>query len=65
MQQKVEEKFFFFLDNSICISIFKFCLLRTGYFSLVANVLTSSPKIWHVNKRHFFEHNFNSSDQLI
>ena len=31
----------------------KLSLLGTGYFSWAANVLTSSPKIWHVNKRDF------------
>ena len=25
--------------------------------------VTSSPKIWHVNKREFFEHNFRASHQ--
>ena len=29
-------------------------LFRTGYFSSAANVLTKSPKIWHVNKTDFF-----------
>ena len=31
----------------------KLSLLRTGYISSAANVLTSSPKIWHVKKRYF------------
>ena len=62
---KNSEKFFSFWDNIIWIGIVKFSLLRTGYFSSVANVLTSSPKFWHVNKRHFFEHNFLASDQWI
>ena len=59
------EKVFCFWGNSIWISIVKFSLLRTGYFSSVANVLTSSPKIWHVNKRDFFEYNFLASYQWI
>ena len=46
---------FSFLDNYIWIGIVKLSLLRTGYFSSAANVLTSSPKIWHVNKRDFFQ----------
>ena len=54
-----------FSDNYIWISIVKFSLLRTGYFTLVANVLTSSPKNWHVNKREFLEHNFHASDEWI
>ena len=51
---KNREFFFCFTDNCICIGIVKFSLLRTGYFSSVANVLRSSPKIWHVNMRDFF-----------
>ena len=49
------ENFFCFLDNSVWIVIVKLSLLRTRYFSSVANVLTRSPKIWHVNKRDFWE----------
>ena len=59
------EKCFCFWDNCIWIGIVKFSLLRTGFFSLVANVLARSPKIWHVNKRDFFEQNFHVSDQWI
>ena len=40
------------------IGIVKLSLLRTGYFSSAANVLRSSPKIWHVNKRDFFKFNW-------
>ena len=58
-------KVLFLWDNCILIGIVKFFLLRRGYFSLVANVLTSSPKIWHVNKRDFFEHIFLLNDQWI
>ena len=47
------EKVFCFWDNCIWIGIVKFSLLRTGHFSSAANVLTSSRKIWHVNKRDF------------
>ena len=46
-------KSFCWLDNCIWIGIVKLSLLRTGYFSSAANVLTSSPKILHVNKRDF------------
>ena len=63
MQQKTEKKFF--VSKIIWIGIIQFSLLRTGYISSVSNVLTSSHKIWHVNKRDFFEHNFLASDQLI
>ena len=47
------------------IGIVKLSLIRTGYFSLAANVLTSTTKILHVNKRDFVQHNFPGSDQLI
>ena len=56
---------FCFCDNCIWIGIVKLFLLRTGYFSSAANVLTSSPKIWHVNKRDFFQLNWLGSDQWI
>ena len=58
-------KFFCSWDNCIWIGIVKFSLWRTRYFSLAANVLRSSPKIWHVNKRDFFQLNFLASDQWI
>ena len=50
------EKGFCFWHNCIWIGIVKLSLLRRGYFSSAANVLTSSPKICHVNKRNFLEH---------
>ena len=59
------EKVFSFWDNCIWIDIVKLSLLRTGYFSLAANVLTSSTKIWHVNKRDFFQLNWIGSDKWI
>ena len=59
------ENFFSFSDNSIRIGNVRLLLLRTGYFSSAANVLTSSPKICHVNQRNFFEQNFPASDQWI
>ena len=62
---KKREKVFCFSDNCISIGIVKFSLLRTGYFSSVANVLTRGPKIWHVNKWDFLQHNFVASDQWI
>ena len=60
---KIWEKLFSFSDNFIWIGIIKLSLLRTGYFSLVADVLTSSVKIWRLNKREFYEHNFLASDE--
>ena len=62
---KIWEKVFCFWDNCIWIGIVKLSLLRTGYFSLAANVLTSSPKIWHVKNRDFFQLNWLGSDQWI
>ena len=55
---------FFFWDNCIWIGIVKLSLLRTGYILLAANVLTSSPKIWNVNKRDFLQPNWLGSDML-
>ena len=60
---KNSEKFFCFWYNYIWIAIVRLSLLRTGYSSSAASVLTSSPKIWHVNKWEFFEHNFVASDK--
>ena len=59
------EKVFSFSDNCIWICILNLSRLRRGYFLSVANVLTRSPKIWHVNKRELFEHNFSVSGQWI
>ena len=52
------EKMFCFWGNCIRIDIVKVSLLRTGYLKSASNVLTSSPKIWHVNKRDFFRLNW-------
>ena len=57
-------KVFCFWDNCIWIGIVKLSLLRTGYFSSTA-VLTSSPKIWDIKRRDFFQINFLVSDQWI
>ena len=65
MQPRIEKKFFCFWDICIWIGIVKLSLLRTGYLSSASNVLTSSPKIWHVNRRDFLEHNFLASDRWI
>ena len=54
--EKNWEKVVCFWDNCIwIIGIVRVSLLRKGYLSLAANVLTSSPKTWHVNKRDFFQ----------
>ena len=62
---KILRKMLCFSDNCIWNCTVKLSLLRSGYFSLGDNVLTSSPKIGHVNKRDFFEHNALVSDQWI
>ena len=59
------EKVFCFWENWVWIRIVKLSLLRTGYFSSAANVLTSSPNIRHVNKRDFFQLNWLGSDESI
>ena len=56
--QQCSKKFrksFCFWDNCIWIGIVKLSLLRTGYFSSAANVLTSSPKIGYVTNRDFYQ----------
>ena len=58
-------KTFFFTDNCIWIGIVKLLLLRTGYLSSASIALTSSPKIWHVKKRDFFQLNGLGSYQRI
>ena len=59
------EKVFSFSDNSIRTGIVKFSLLKRGYFSSASNVLTSSTKILHVNKRYFFQLNWPGNDHWI
>ena len=54
-----------FQDNCIWIGIVKLSLLRTGYFSPADNMLKSSWKVLHVNKRDFLQLNWLSSDQWI
>ena len=52
-------------DNCIWIGIVKLSLLRRGYFSSTTNVLTSSPKTWHVKNRDFFRLHWPGNDRLI
>ena len=59
------KKIFYFWDNCFWICIVMLSPLTKRYFSSVANVLISSPKISHVNNRDFFEHNFVPSDKWI
>ena len=58
-------KVFRFWGNSIWIGIVNLRLFRRGHFSSVLDVLTSSPKIFHVNKIDSFQLNWYGSDQLI
>ena len=51
--EKNWENDFYFWDNCISSVIVKLSLLRSGYLSLASNLLTSSRKIWHANKRLF------------
>ena len=52
------EKVFWFCDNCIWIAIIKLFLWRTRYISSPANVLTSTPKIFHVSNGDFFQLSF-------
>ena len=69
MTEKIEKKVFVSeiiaceLVSLNCYPVLKGILLRTGYFSSGANVLTRNPKIWHVNKRDFFELHLLGSDR--
>ena len=56
MEQKIEKKFFCFLDN--CISIVwssKFSLLQRQYSSSAVNVLTNSPMSLYITNRDKFQ----------
>ena len=59
------KKVFCFWGNCIWTGIVKLSLLRTGYFSFSANFLLGSTKIWHVNRREFFQLNWIGRGQWI
>ena len=63
--QKNLEKMSCFWGNCVWIGMVKLFLLRTGYFSSSTNVLASSRKVLHVNKRDFLQLNWLGSDQWI
>ena len=65
MQEKPSETAFFFIDNSIWIAYVELSLLRRKYLSSAVNVLTNSPKIFHISKINFFQPKFLDSDQWI
>ena len=58
MQLKIQKKRFYFLGNCIRISCGKFEILKKEYLSSGVNVLTNSPKIWHVIKEDYFQLKF-------
>ena len=57
------QKAFNFSGNWIGIGVVKLSLWRARYFSSAANVLRSSPKILHIEKRDFFQPIFLGSYQ--
>ena len=59
---KNAENKFFFWDICNWIGIVKLSLLRAGYISSDANVLTSSPNIFRFNKKDFLQLNSPGSD---
>ena len=63
MQEKTRKKFF--LSDVITSELVSLTCLLTGYFSSVANVLRSSPKISYVTKRDFSEQKVFARDQWI
>ena len=54
MQQKIDEKFFFFSDSCVRIGFVKLSLLRREYLSSAVNVLTNSYKALCLTKTDFF-----------
>ena len=64
-EAKNSEKASCFGDNCIWIGIVKLSLLRTSYLQSISNVLTSRPKIRHVNKRDPFQLIWLGSDHGI
>ena len=63
--EKNWEKPFCCWDNCIWIGIVKFSLLRKGYISSATNMLTSSLKFFHINKRYFLRFNWLGSVHWI
>ena len=63
--EKNWEKVFCCWGNCIWIDIVKLCLLRAGYFSSAVNVLTSSPKIFHIKNIVFFQLNWLCNDHSM
>ena len=57
------EKDFCFLYNCFRIGCIKLSLLRIEYSALTVNMLTNSPKIFHMTKRDFFQLNCLHIDQ--
>ena len=54
---------FLFPDNCIWIGSWKFLQSWTGYFPLVVNVLTNTPKTSPNTRRHIFQSNFAENEK--
>ena len=65
MQQQIQKKNFYSLNNCIWIDMVKLSLLRTGYFSSDTSVLKNSKKILQVKKKDFFQLNWLGRDQWM
>ena len=63
MQQKIDKKVVFFLDNCVRISCVKLSLLRREYLSSAVNVLANSYKLLRLTKTDFFRLNYLPNDQ--
>ena len=62
IEQKVQKKFFCFLDNYIWIGSGKFSKFGREYLSWTAIVLRNPPKISHISKTDIFQTSFAKSD---
>ena len=62
MQQKIDKKVVFFLDNCVPISCVKLPLLRREYLSSAVNVLANSYKALRLTKTDFFCLNYLPND---
>ena len=65
IKKKIRQMLFCFWNTCIWRSCNKLSLLRRQYLSSEVNVLTNSPKILHITKRHFFQLDCLISDQEI
>ena len=63
MQEKIQKKYFSFLDNFIWIGCGKLSLLQRKYFPSGINVLTNGVKISDLSKADFFQLQFIQNDE--